>query len=254
MEVPLLKCYLAKAGNEKHQMLLFPSKLMVVFKGEQSVFDYNLIHSLSIGQKKLIIALVLGGIGTSFSMLALSLGWYHYQLNLLTVFFFFGWMYYGFLGKDAVMVNEKGHQSVFLINANKAITSEFLNFTKERMWKVKTPFEETIFHLVEKQAWESQLLSYHYAHLSLKSEGFIHCSTYEQLAETYVRYFSKSSDLVLLTINPKWVLSELKWEESTERASFFPHVYGPLNKSSILNAYTFDTNHRVFKESNQIEG
>ena len=108
MDAVLLRCYLAKTGDKSNQLLLFSSRLIVFFKSKKTEFEYPQILSIVVGHKKLIIPLVLGGIGTSFSMLALSVGWYHYQLNLFAIFAFFGFMYYGFLGKDAVLIGEKG--------------------------------------------------------------------------------------------------------------------------------------------------
>ncbi|MFY0628025.1 MAG: DUF952 domain-containing protein [Reichenbachiella sp.] len=234
MDVVILKCYLAKSGDEKNQLLLYSSKLIVIFKGKRTEFDYQQILSLVISKKKLIIPLVLGGIGTSFSMLALSLGWYHYQLNLFVIFLFFIFMYYGFIGKEAVLIGEKGHQHLFLINANKIIINEFIKFTKERIWKLKTPTPDRIYHLVERSVWERQNLSYHFQHPGLDSEGFMHCSTKEQLLESYEKYFSGQADTLLIAINSKWLLSDLKWEYSPSRNSDFPHLYGTLNKSAII--------------------
>ena len=102
------------------------------------------------------------------------------------------------------------------------------------MWKLKTPIHDRIYHMVNKQVWEQQHASYHFQHPGIKAEGFIHCSTKEQLMESYEKYYAGKTDILLISINPHWVLSEVKWEYSSARESDFPHIYGALNKSSII--------------------
>jgi uncharacterized protein (DUF952 family) len=67
----------------------------------------------------------------------------------------------------------------------------------------------------------------------LKEEGFIHCSTKEQVTATLERYYSNQKDLILLHINSSGLLAELKFELATN-GELFPHVFGKLNKSAIV--------------------
>ena len=66
------------------------------------------IHGMELNRKKLIIPLVIGGIGTSLAIVAMSMGWYDRMLNVIAIFIFFGILYYGFIGKDAIEIKEKG--------------------------------------------------------------------------------------------------------------------------------------------------
>lgn len=234
MQPILLKCYLGKSGDSQYMLVLYDRLLVVVFKGRRMDFPLPTIKGMVISRKKLIIPLLVGGIGTCFSWLALSLGWYHYQTNLLLVFLFFGWMYYGFLGKDGLEINEGKHQHVFLIKANHFVLNTFLKFTKERTHQSPPSPVSICFHLVSKVDWEAQELSTLYTHPSLDSEGFIHTSYLSELVASYHRYFRPTDELVLLGIDLAQVEAEVKINEVPSRQALFPHIYGPLNKSAIV--------------------
>jgi uncharacterized protein (DUF952 family) len=68
---------------------------------------------------------------------------------------------------------------------------------------------------------------------SLHTEGFIHCSYAEQLAETIQKYFSGLDQVVTLKIDPELLTSKLVIEQS-RNGELFPHIYGVLNKSAIV--------------------
>lgn len=94
-----------------------------------------------------------------------------------------------------------------------------------------------IYHIAEKVNWDRVKAQSNYSAPSLDSEGFIHCSTSEQLKATYQRYYEDKAGLVLLEINSPALGSLLKWEESRAGEGNFPHVYGPIPKSAILDTY-----------------
>lgn len=234
MRPVLLKCYLGKGGDAQNMLLLYEQTLVVIFKGKRSDFPLSSIKSMVVSRKKLIIPLVIGGIGTCLSWLALSLGWYHYQSNLFLVFLFFVWMYYGFLGKDGLELLEGKERHVFLIKANHFVLNTFLNFVKARMFQTPPSQESISFHLATKASWEEQEQSTLYVHPSLQEEGFIHTSYISELKTSYERYFSPSDELVLLGIDLTKVEAEVKTKEVSSRNALFPHIYGRLNKSAIV--------------------
>ena len=77
---------------------------------------------------------------------------------------------------------------------------------------------------------------------SLKSAGFIHCSTITQALPVAEQYYKGQSGLVLLVIDPARLASDLKWEPPSEGApppgvrtgESFPHIYGPINLDAIV--------------------
>jgi len=84
-----------------------------------------------------------------------------------------------------------------------------------------------IFHLVRPEVWEKSLEKGKHTVPSLQSEGFIHCSSYEQVLGSANKHYPDGEELLVLVIPEKWVKNILKWEESRGGA-LFPHLYGPL--------------------------
>ena len=241
MDPILLLCFLTKKENQKNQILLLHDKLIVIYKGKSQVFYRNSILNITFDKKKLIVPLVIGGIGTSLAIIALSMGWYHRQLNLLTIFLFFGIMYHGFIGKYAIEVVEKNHRSVFLIGDSLEGIVHFVQFFRASQTSLSNASKDLIYHMCAPKDWEDQLDSTSYSHASLDAEGFIHASIADQVEETYDRYYSSQESMVLLTIDASKLIPQIKKEWSEDRQQFFPHVYGKINKTAILRLHYFST-------------
>jgi uncharacterized protein (DUF952 family) len=87
--------------------------------------------------------------------------------------------------------------------------------------------------------WEASTKTGFYKPASLNSDGFIHCSTFEQTMETANNYFAGQKDLVLLCIDTNTTEAAVKYEApagvSDKRTdALFPHIYGSLNVSAVV--------------------
>lgn len=93
-----------------------------------------------------------------------------------------------------------------------------------------------IYHIVTKEGWDTQKESDNYIHSSLTSEGFIHASRLSQLEGVLDRYYEGVTDLYRLSIDIDLLQesSELKEEWAISIGEKFPHIYGPINKSAIV--------------------
>ncbi len=95
------------------------------------------------------------------------------------------------------------------------------------------PANAEILHITTSDEWDlSSARGSHTAH-SLYTEGFIHCSTREQLAVTLQRHFAGKRDLVVLTIDASKLQPPLRWEPA--HGVLFPHIFGPINLDAITN-------------------
>lgn len=65
------------------------------------------------------------------------------------------------------------------------------------------------------------------------SDGFIHFSTSEQVAETAAKHFGEESDLVLVAVETDGLGHDLKWEPSRGGA-LFPHLYRELRLEDVI--------------------
>jgi uncharacterized protein (DUF952 family)/heme-degrading monooxygenase HmoA len=96
-----------------------------------------------------------------------------------------------------------------------------------------------VFHVAMPGDWEAAQLAGHYTTStrgrSLAEEGFIHCSFADQVEAIANRYYADLDTLVLLTIDPSLLGSELVVEDPFPGApQRFPHVYAPIPVSAVV--------------------
>lgn len=91
-----------------------------------------------------------------------------------------------------------------------------------------------IYHIVTPEVWDNYKNENEYEAESLTTEGFIHCSFAEQLEGVLQRYYANEKKVLILTIEPEKLTAELVNEPSTNN-EIYPHIYGKINKSAIIN-------------------
>lgn len=92
---------------------------------------------------------------------------------------------------------------------------------------------EPIFHLADPRDWARSADEYRAA--SLDEEGFIHCSTAEQIGGVARRLYMDHNDLILVTVDPDTLDDEaLVYEDLCGEGTEYPHVYGALPHSAVL--------------------
>ncbi len=96
----------------------------------------------------------------------------------------------------------------------------------------------TIYHITQSHRWENAKQAGTYSIESLQTEGFIHCSTLQQVIKTANRFFPKQKGLVLLCINSDNVNPEIKYEDAD--GDEFPHIYGELNIDAVYKVIDFE--------------
>jgi len=105
-----------------------------------------------------------------------------------------------------------------------------------------------IVHITTRLAWNDARDRGEYVTPGLKSEGFIHCSTYAQAVPVAEKYYKGQKGLVLLIIDSGRLAAGLKWEPPAEGApppgvpdgDMFPHIYGPINLDAVVEAVDFN--------------
>ncbi|XBQ16126.1 MAG: DUF952 domain-containing protein [Oceanicaulis sp.] len=65
-----------------------------------------------------------------------------------------------------------------------------------------------------------------------RADGFIHCSTRNQLAGTLEAHYADAERLAVAEIDADALGETLRWERSRGGA-LFPHVYGPIPWSAV---------------------
>jgi uncharacterized protein (DUF952 family) len=92
-----------------------------------------------------------------------------------------------------------------------------------------------IFHLITERDWELAQESGQWRPESLDKEGFIHCSVDEEQAMRVVaRLYSERADLLALEVDTE-KLHYPVISEPSRSGEIYPHIYGPLELSAIIN-------------------
>ena len=94
-----------------------------------------------------------------------------------------------------------------------------------------------ILHITTRAAWNAAQQGGEYRGDTLDTEGFIHCSTPQQVVRTANRFFRGQPDLVLLVIDPAKLHADLRYEAAD--GDLFPHIYGPLNSDAVIDVLLF---------------
>jgi uncharacterized protein (DUF952 family) len=106
-----------------------------------------------------------------------------------------------------------------------------------------------ITHITTHTDWKAALSAGSYSAASLRTEGFIHCSTQKQVVDTANIFFKGQKGLALLCIDEKKLAAELKYEPPTGGGAhdpgvgaLFPHIYGPINLDAVFKVVDFPPN------------
>lgn len=90
---------------------------------------------------------------------------------------------------------------------------------------------QVIYHIIPRAEWEAAGAAGVLDPASLAAEGFIHCSTFEQVAGVAGAFYREVPDLVLLHIDVAMVAPELRYEGDD---TGFPHIYGALDVAAVV--------------------
>jgi len=99
--------------------------------------------------------------------------------------------------------------------------------------------EKLIYHFVPRSDWQAQAADPYFVTSSLARQGFIHCSTKEQVVDVANRLYRGRNDLMLLEITESKVSAPIKYENLEGGEKLFPHIYGKLNKEAIVTTAEF---------------
>lgn len=89
-----------------------------------------------------------------------------------------------------------------------------------------------IYHAATAEDWEARTEA-HYQPAGYADEGFVHCSTAEQLTGPLHALFLGRDDLILLTIDEGALGADVIYEDLYEAGQDFPHIYGPVDLAAV---------------------
>ncbi len=115
----------------------------------------------------------------------------------------------------------------------------------EPMGSVRARSDDVIYHIVSESEFRKQSRGGFYRSTSLAREGFVHCADRPVVLSVANDYFRNVEEpLLLLEIDPAAVSDNVVYESPApipgggrahlDLATRFPHVYGPIEISSIV--------------------
>ena len=106
-----------------------------------------------------------------------------------------------------------------------------------RQFKIVMPI---IFHITTRNTWERAAEQGTYRPEAFAADGFIHCSTREQVIQVANARFRGQIGLVLLVIDTDKVTPEIVYENLEGGQQLFPHIYGGLNIDAVADVLEFE--------------
>lgn len=113
-----------------------------------------------------------------------------------------------------------------------------------------------IYHITSTEAWQQAQKQGEYKAISLETEGFIHCSTQEQVIKIANAFYQGQSDLIVLCINLDKLTTSVQWEKpahiNTDNQPVvtsqekFPHIYGAINLEAVTKIIPLITSENGF--------
>jgi uncharacterized protein (DUF952 family) len=101
-----------------------------------------------------------------------------------------------------------------------------------------------IFHIAQRERWQAALADGSYTASTLgrelADEGFIHMSTRAQVAGVLDRFYRDVPGLVLLHVDETRLTAPLVYEQVGAAPEPFPHLYGPLDVSAVVEVEPLD--------------
>ncbi|MEU2775385.1 DUF952 domain-containing protein [Streptomyces sp. NPDC007162] len=99
-----------------------------------------------------------------------------------------------------------------------------------------------ILHITERSLWEEArargTFEISTRGRTLQEEGFIHCSTEDQLPRVAAFLYGSydgPDELVVLAVDPARVGVPVRWESAEPGGEEFPHVYGPIPVTAVVD-------------------
>lgn len=100
---------------------------------------------------------------------------------------------------------------------------------------------KTVFKICDQKLWSDVEKAgiFNGAEIDL-ADGFIHFSTFDQVASTLAKHFSGRTDLLLIAVDAEALGEKIVYEEA-RGGIMFPHLYQPLSLDNVLWAKPIET-------------
>lgn len=95
-----------------------------------------------------------------------------------------------------------------------------------------------IYKILHKSELEPFLRSGSLHQPSLEEEGFLHCSTLDQVLGVANTIYKGKADLLLLELDETRIAPMVQYDKASNGEAY-PHIYGPLNADAMVRFLDF---------------
>lgn len=97
-----------------------------------------------------------------------------------------------------------------------------------------------IIHNMKIKTWERVKNNHSFGKENIEEHGFLHCCKPEQFHLIIPRLKKNGGDFAVIFIDTDKLASTLKWEYSKSMEQDFPHIYGEINRESVVKAVSLE--------------
>lgn len=96
-----------------------------------------------------------------------------------------------------------------------------------------------ILHCMKKSIWEERKNKEYWGQRELDTEGFLHCSTIEHFWRIVWLFEEEQDEFVIVCIDEEKLESEVRYEDGDNCGRAYPHIYGLVNISAVVDTLSF---------------
>ena len=96
-----------------------------------------------------------------------------------------------------------------------------------------------ILHCMKKSIWEERENKEYWGQRNLDAEGFLHCSTIEYFWRIVWLFEEEQDEFVIVCIDEEKLESEVPYEDGDNCVRAYPHIYGLVNNSAVVDVLPF---------------
>ena len=96
-----------------------------------------------------------------------------------------------------------------------------------------------ILHCVKKSIWEERKNKEYWGQRNLDAEGFLHCSTIDYFWRIIWLFEEEQEEFVIVCIDEEKLESEVCYEDGDNCGRAYPHIYGLVNNSAVVDVLPF---------------
>ncbi len=99
-----------------------------------------------------------------------------------------------------------------------------------------------IINLMTKEKYSSLEGEAYFSSPSLQEEGFIHCSSLDQVIKVANKHYKDIDPTLIVLLDEAKIEAKVVFEDLYGKGEDYPHVYGQINTSAIIGVHELERN------------